>query len=90
MFVLSIASGTSLKQFLHLILRLEIKLVVGKFKSPVFQMYIIIHKIIITRGAFLFACIDAKKNVVRIVIVLVSIMAVVGSDYRNIIFLCEF
>ena len=79
--------GNISEQGLHFAGCFKIKLVVRELKAAIFQMNIVIHEIVVTRGTFLFPGVDAQQNVMCIIVVLVGVMAVICSDYRNVVLL---
>src|SRR6185312_11738922 len=54
--------GQIMEKLFHLRNTLEIKLVVREFETTILQVYIIVNKIIITRGCLLFTSVDAEKD----------------------------
>ena len=74
------------EQFRHLRFGLKVKLVIRKLKAAVSQVDVIIHKIIITRCALFFAGIDAKQDVMGVVVFTIGIMTVVCGNNGYIIF----
>ncbi len=69
----------------HLRLGLEEELVVVKGEAFAFLAYLIIA-VVGLRCALLFAGVDAQKNVVRVRILLIHIVAVVAGDDRHVVF----
>jgi hypothetical protein len=70
----------------HLLRRLEIELVVRKFEPSVLDIAVVVDEVVISRRRLLFTCIDAKQDIVGVVVLPVGVVAVVGGDHRDIVF----